>query len=80
VLVHHAIDDHVRLVAGVVTGVTTLAGGNDVAVRLTTGGGREIIHPSRLTVHHDPIEYDGHCWRCVTNDPPTTAPAKRRRA
>jgi hypothetical protein len=81
VLVHHSIDDQVRLVAGVVTAVTPGQGGNDIAVRLTTHRGQEVVHPRRFSVHHDPIEYDGHCWRCAALAPPTTpSTSKRRRA
>jgi hypothetical protein len=81
VLVHHAIDDEVRLVAGVVTAVTAVGGSNDIEVRVTTHRGQRVIHPPRLSVHHDPIEYDGHCWRCAALEPPTTTTVpKRRRA
>ena len=81
VLVHHSIDNEVRLVAGIVTAVTHDQRCNEVAVRVTTHQGQQLIHPPRLSVHHDPIEYDGHCWRCAALEPPaTSSPSKRRRA
>lgn len=81
VLVHHSVDDELRLVAGVVTSVTSGAGGNDIAVRVTTPRGQQLIHPARLSVHRDPIEYNGHCWRCAALDPMTTSsPTSKRRS
>jgi hypothetical protein len=81
VLVHHSIDDEVRLVTGVVTEVATGGGGNDITVRVATHRGQQVVHPSRLSVHHDPIEFDAHCWRCEALHPPTTStPSKRRSA
>jgi len=71
VLVHHADGGAARLVAGIVVSVEQSGGSNDVGVRLAS---REspagLVHPGRLTVHHDPIELDSHCWRCTTSDPP----------
>ena len=46
VLVHHATEgDDVRLVAGVVTAVTPADGSNDVAVRVSTHSGQQLIRP-----------------------------------
>ena len=81
VLVHHSMDDEVHLVAGVVTAVTADDGGNHIiSVRVATHRGQQVVHPRRLSVHHDPIEFDGHCWRCAALAPPTTATPKRRLA
>ena len=79
VMVHHATEgDDVRLVAGVVTAVTPADGSNDVAVRVATHSGQQLIRPRRLSVHHDPIGFDGHCWRCAALVPPAPAPKRRR--
>lgn len=68
VMVHHTTDDGgVRLLAGVVATVASGGGANDVAVRVSHGGTR-LVHPGRLSVHHDPIEFDGHCWRCSAGE------------
>jgi hypothetical protein len=80
VLVHHSIDEELRLVTGVVTAVTADDGGNDITVRVLTPRGQQVVHPGRLSVHHDPIELDGHCWRCAALGPPTTAPPSKRRS
>lgn len=64
VLVHHTVDGDQRLCAGVVIGVQVAGSGNEVEVRIDTERGQETISPSRLAVHRDPIDLDGHCWRC----------------
>jgi hypothetical protein len=80
VLVHHGSDGgDVHLVAGVVTAVASAAGSNDVTVRVSTLSGQQVIRPPRLSVHHDPIGFDGHCWRCAALVPPATT-TKRRSA
>jgi hypothetical protein len=78
-LVHHSDVDAVRLLAGVVTSVTLADGCNEVEVRVTTNSGTRVFRPQRLMVHHDPIEFEGHCWRCATLSPPA-ARAKPRGA
>lgn len=80
VLVHHSVDGQLRLAAGVVTAVTAGAGSNDVSVKLSSRGTPEVVHPQRLHVHTDPIEADGHCWRCAADSPVATPPPKRRSA
>lgn len=70
VLVHHTDGGTARLIAGIVVSVESAGGSNDVAVRLATRDPDRLVHPGRLTVHHDPIELDTHCWRCTTTDPP----------
>ena len=77
VLVHHATDGDVHLVAGVVTEVTPADGSNDVVVRVATLRGQQVIRPPRLSVHHDPIGFDGHCWRCAALVPPATTTKRR---
>lgn len=69
VMVHHSRGDGAgRLLAGVVTAVAPASGSNEVAVRVSTGNASELLHPGRLSVHHDPIEFDGHCWRCSAGE------------
>lgn len=74
VLVHDG-DDAMRLVAGVVVSTAPGAGSNAIAIKLT-GGGSDTVEPQRLTVHHDPIEFDGHCWRCTTIDGAASRPKR----
>ncbi len=78
VMVHDTSNDGAaHLVAGSVVSVESTGGSNDIAVKVADRGGSRIVHPSRLSVHHDPIEFDGHCWRCTSGDPQV---AKRRGA
>lgn len=78
VLVHHTIGDEPRLVEGVVINVVFADNCNEVSVRVTTDVGVEVITPSRPTVHGDPIELDGHCWRCASSEPATSVPKRSR--
>lgn len=78
VLVHLAVDGESRLVAGVVINSAVAGNCNEVKVRVTTDAGDKVITPSRLTVHADPIEFDGHCWRCASSET-AVAPANRSR-
>lgn len=77
VLVHHSVDGSDRLLAGVVTSVTSTGGSNDVTVRVTDRRRSEDVRPQRLQVHHDPIELDASCWRCA-RDQVSAAPSGRR--
>ena len=65
-MVHHADGDAGHaLLPGVVAAVeSTGTGSNVVAVDMTTPLGTRSVHPGRLSVHHDPVEFDGQCWRC----------------
>jgi hypothetical protein len=77
VLVHDADDPQRRLVAGVVSAVLQTSGPNEVTIRVTSPGHR-VIQPMRLSVHHDPVDFDGQCWRCAGPLPASQAPARPR--
>lgn len=71
VMVHHTADDETGsgLLPGVVASVKSNAtGSNDLTVNLATPLGTRVVRPGRLSVHHDPIEFDSHCWRCGSGD------------
>jgi hypothetical protein len=65
VLVHDADDPQLRLVAGVVSAVLQTSGANEVSIRVTTPVGVRVVKPQRLSVHPDPVGFDGQCWRCA---------------
>ena len=65
VLVQDADDAQLRLVAGVVAAVLQTSGANEVSIRVTSPVGVRVIKPQRLSVHHDPVDLDGQCWRCA---------------
>lgn len=69
VLVHHNNRGQPQLIPGVVVSVATVDGSNDVGIRLAGRALDELVHPGRMSVHHDPIELDGHCWRCTAGQP-----------
>ena len=69
VLVHHTARGLPQLIPGVVVSVAAASGSNNVGIRLAGRSRDELVHPARLLVHHDPIELDGHCWRCTTDRP-----------
>jgi hypothetical protein len=78
VLVHDAEDPQLRLVAGVVAEVLQTSASNEITIRLTSPGGGRVIQPQRLSVHHDPVNFDGQCWRCAGPKPASQAPARPR--
>jgi len=82
VLVHDADDPQLRLLAGVVARVRQTSGSNEVSIRVVTSAGGKLIQPQRLSVHHDPVDFDGQCWRCAGPQSATNTPtgSKRRGA
>lgn len=75
VLVHDADDPHLRLLAGVVTEVQETPGANEVSIKVSTPVGVRLVKPQRLSVHPDPVDFDGQCWRCAgpqSAPPPAT--------
>ena len=80
VLVHDADDSNLRLLAGVVARVRQTSGSNEVSVRVVTPTGVSIIQPQRLTVHHDPVDFDGQCWRCAGPQSAARTPARFKRS
>lgn len=71
VLVHDADDPQRRLLAGVVAAVLPTSGANEVSIRV----GVRVIKPQRLSVHPDPVDFDGQCWRCAGPQSAAQAPA-----
>lgn len=65
VLMHDPRDKGMRLLHGVVAIVDTVAGSNDLAIRVTPKGeASTVLRPRRLTVHLDPRDLADACWRC----------------
>ena len=79
VLVHDADDPQRRLVAGVVAAVLTTSGANEVSIRVTTPTGVRVVKPQRLSVHADPVDFDGQCWRCAGPKSSSQAAPRPRR-
>ena len=79
VLVHDADDPQLRLLAGVVARVRQTAGSNEVSIRVVKSTGASLIQPQRLAVHHDPVGFDGQCWRCAGPQPATRTPTRSDR-
>ena len=79
VLVHDADDPELRLLAGVVAGVLNTSGSNEVSIKVTSSVGMRVIQPQRLSVHHDPVDFDGQCWRCAGPQSATRAVPRPRR-
>jgi hypothetical protein len=76
VLMHDPSDKGMRLLHGVVAIVDTVAGSNDLAIRVTPEGeASTVVRPRRLTVHLDPRDLADPCWRC---DDIATAKAKAK--
>jgi hypothetical protein len=66
VLMHDPRDVGMRLLGGVVTMVATVAGSNEVAIRVAPNGETaQVLRPRRLTVHLDPRDLSEPCWRCA---------------
>jgi hypothetical protein len=65
VLMHDPQDKGMRLLHGVVAIVDTVAGSNELAIRVTVKGEESnVLRPRRLTVHLDPRDPSDECWRC----------------
>jgi hypothetical protein len=65
VLMHDPRDKGMRLLHGVVAIVDTVAGSNDLAIRVAPKGEvSSVLRPRRLTVHLDPRDLADECWRC----------------
>jgi hypothetical protein len=79
VMVHDTDDPQRRLVAGVVTAVVETTGSNEVSIRVISPGGVRMIQPQRLSVHHDPVDFDGQCWRCAGPHSASQVPARPKR-
>jgi hypothetical protein len=79
VLVHDADDPELRLLAGVVAGVLKTSGPNEVSIKVTSPVGVRVIQPQRLSVHHDPVDFDGQCWRCAGPQSASRAAPRPRR-
>ena len=82
VLVHDADDPHLRLLAGVVATVLETSGANEVSIKVSTPVGVRLVKPQRLSVHPDPVDFDGQCWRCAgpQSAPPPATRSKRSSA
>ena len=66
VLIHDPRDVGMRLLGGVVAMVATVAGSNEVAIRVAPNGETsQVLRPRRLTVHLDPRDVSEPCWRCA---------------
>ena len=66
VLLHDPSDVGMRLLGGVVTMVDTVAGTNEIAIRVAPSGETpQVLRPRRLTVHLDPRDLSEPCWRCA---------------
>ena len=74
VLVHDETDREMALAPGQVTMVQTMAGSNDVTIRLDpTDGASTVQCPRRLAVHLDTLDPAEGCWRCSTDAGRTNA-------
>jgi hypothetical protein len=77
VMVHDESDPSMKLIPGRVVEVISEGGSNGVAIRITPPRGKaSTVSPSRLMVHAEPLDPDGHCWRC---DTAADAAARERR-
>ena len=79
VLVHDADDPQLRLLAGVVARVRSTPGSNEVSIRVAMPTGVSLIQPQRLSVHHDPVDFDGQCWRCAGPQSAAQTPTRSKR-
>ena len=60
-LVHDPRTAEITITAGAVATVDTHKAANGVGIRID---GAELLWPSYLAVHRDPIDPDDPCWRC----------------